>query len=59
MALGFGFASCRARGPESADLNLSRSHYDVMIGAPDVEVTGTTASGEPVTLISDGVWRPS
>jgi aminopeptidase len=58
MALGFGFGSCRRDGAESADLNSSRSHYDVMIGAPDVEVTGTTAGGDAVALITDGVWRP-
>ncbi|HEY7200741.1 MAG TPA: aminopeptidase [Candidatus Dormibacteraeota bacterium] len=59
MAFGFGFASCRRGGASSPDMNSSRSHYDVMIGAPDVEVTGTTAGGDTVPLIAGGVWRPA
>ena len=59
VALGLGFGSCRRAGAASDDLNRSRTHLDVIIGAPDVEVTGVTASGEAVPLIVDGVWRPS
>jgi aminopeptidase len=59
IAFGTAFASCRAQGEETEDLNRSRTHIDVMIGSADVEVTGRTASGEAVTLISDGIWRPS
>jgi aminopeptidase len=57
MALGLGFPDCRREGGRSADLNESRTHIDVMIGGPEVEVSGTTASGEKVPLIVDGVWR--
>lgn len=59
MALGFGFASCRRNGTASADLNTSQTHIDVMIGAPEVEVSGTTGRGDTIPLITDGVWRPS
>lgn len=58
IALGLAFPACRGRGPRSEDLNRSRTHLDVMIGAPDVEVTGTTAGGETIPVIVDGVWRP-
>jgi aminopeptidase len=59
IALGLGFANCRRDGQDSADLNSARTHVDVMIGSPEVEVTGTTATGETVVLIEDGVWRPT
>jgi aminopeptidase len=58
VAFGMGFASCR-RESSSNDLNHSRIHVDVMIGSPEVEVTGTTASGATVPLIVDGAWRPA
>jgi aminopeptidase len=59
IALGSGFTGCRARGQGSPDLNSSRTHIDVVIGAPEVEVVGTTVAGEAVPLIVDGDWRPS
>ncbi len=59
IAFGFGFSRCRRSGEATEDLNQSRVHIDVMIGSPEVEVTGRTASGETVALISDGVWRPA
>jgi aminopeptidase len=59
VALGLGFTICRGQGQGSPDLNSSRTHIDVVIGAPEVEVTGTTASGETVPLIVDGTWRPT
>jgi aminopeptidase len=57
MALGLGFPDCRRLGGASPDLNDSRAHIDVMIGGAEVEVTGTTASGQAVSLIVDGAWR--
>jgi aminopeptidase len=57
IALGLGFANCRQGRLDSPDLNRSRAHIDVMIGSADVEVTGTTQSGETVPLIVDGTWR--
>jgi aminopeptidase len=59
IALGSAFTGCRALGQGSPDLNSSRTHIDVVIGAPDVEVVGTTAAGEAVPLIVDGDWRPT
>lgn len=59
IALGSAFTGCRGLGQGSPDLNSSRTHIDVVIGAPDVEVVGTTAAGETVPLIVDGDWRPT
>jgi aminopeptidase len=59
VALGLGLGWCRRDGDRTEDLNVSRVHIDVVIGSPDVEVTGTTASGATVALITDGTWRPS
>jgi aminopeptidase len=59
VALGSGFPVCRAAGQGSPDLNTSRTHIDVVIGAREVEVMGTTAAGETVPLIVDGDWRPA
>ncbi|MBO0704912.1 MAG: aminopeptidase [Candidatus Dormibacteraeota bacterium] len=58
VAFGFGFADCRRDGTPSADMNQSRVHVDVMIGGPDVEVSGRTARGEWVALIEGGIWQP-
>jgi aminopeptidase len=59
VALGQGFGWCRRDGDHSEDLNQSRTHIDVAIGSPELDVTGTTASGEAIPLIRDGTWRPS
>jgi aminopeptidase len=59
IAMGSGFTGCRTGGRHSPDLNSSRTHIDVVIGSPDVEVVATTASGETVPLIVDGDWRPA
>lgn len=58
IGLGLGFPDCRAAAGDSADLNYSRAHVDLMIGGTEVEVTGLTASGSMVPLIVDGTWRP-
>lgn len=59
IAIGMGLADCRRRGSASPDLNHAATHVDLMIGGPEVEVTGRTATGETIPLIVDGVWRPS
>jgi aminopeptidase len=58
LGLGLGFPDCRRQGGASPDLNSSRTHVDVMIGGPGVDVTGVTASGRTIPLIVDGTWRP-
>ena len=32
-------------------------HLDVMIGGPELEVTGVTAKGKRVPVIADGLWQ--
>jgi aminopeptidase len=54
IAFGAGFGATRdgsARG-----LNRSTIHLDVMIGGPDFEVTGVTAKGRRVPVISGGLF---
>jgi aminopeptidase len=36
--------------------NVSAVHSDVMIGAPDVRVTGVTRGGASVPIMENGVW---
>jgi leucyl aminopeptidase (aminopeptidase T) len=38
-------------------LNRSSIHLDVMIGSPDLEVTGVDAKGRRRPLIRDGAWQ--
>ena len=37
-------------------LNDSVIHEDVMIGAPDTNVIGTTKDGKEVTIFTSGEW---
>ena len=64
VAYGQGFASCveRAEGlpaEEQWERGISQSslHTDFMVGGPEVEVDGLTASGEAVAIIGDDVWQ--
>lgn len=38
-------------------INRSQIHVDFMIGSPEVDVTGLTASGERVPVLRAGAWR--
>src|SRR3954469_6548965 len=38
-------------------LNVSQTHVDFMVGAPDVEVDGVEPGGAAVPLLRDGVWQ--
>ena len=37
-------------------VNDSAIHEDVMIGAPDTHITGTTKDGQEVTIFVNGEW---
>ena len=55
IAFGAGFGGTRPDGTRG--LNRATIHLDVMIGGPDFEVTGITAKGKRVPVISDGLWQ--
>ena len=38
-------------------INRSQIHVDFMIGSPEVDVTGLTASGERVPVLRGGAWQ--
>jgi aminopeptidase len=57
IAFGSGYAS--TRHPDGERVNNSQIHVDVMIGAPDMEVTGYTAAGQPVPVVRDGLLQLS
>ena len=38
-------------------INRSQIHIDFMIGSPDVDVTGLTASGDRVPVLRGGIWQ--
>ena len=56
IALGHGFAFA-VGGEDLQRVNDSGIHVDFMIGSPELEVTGVTAAGERVPVLSDGDWR--
>jgi aminopeptidase len=55
IAFGSGFDASRPSGAPRP--NRSAIHVDVMVGAPEVDVTGVTVAGARVPLIADGVWQ--
>ena len=55
IAFGAGFGGTRQNGKRG--LNISTIHLDVMIGGPDFEVTGITAKGKRLPLITGGLWQ--
>jgi aminopeptidase len=56
IAFGSGFPNTRAAKPRRG-LNDSAMHLDVMIGSPELEVTGINGRGRRIPLIRDGVWQ--
>ncbi len=57
IAFGSGYSS--TRHPDGARVNDSQIHVDVMIGAPEMEVTGYTTAGQPVPIVRDGLLQLS
>ena len=56
IALGQGFDW--AVGDDDRErINRSEIHVDFMIGSPEVDVTGVTASGERVPVLRGGAWQ--
>jgi aminopeptidase len=55
IAFGSGYSS--TRHPDGARVNDSQIHVDVMIGAPEMEVTGYTMAGQPVPIVRDGLLQ--
>lgn len=56
IAFGQGFTGTRTERPLRG-VNRASAHLDVMIGGPDLEVTGVTAKGRRLPLIRDGLWQ--
>ena len=54
MAFGRGFGFCRAEGAPAP--NLSSIHIDVMIGTPEMLVTGVDGRGDEVDVLVDGAF---
>lgn len=61
FALGSSYSACMAGGADmskeqlrTAGGNTSLVHTDFMLGAPDIDVVGTSASGEEIEIISNG-----
>jgi len=56
MALGQGF-DWAVGEPDRSRINRSEVHVDFMVGSPQVDVTGVTASGERVPVLRAGAWQ--
>src|SRR5262249_54375613 len=56
IAFGSGFGGTRLTKPERG-VNRSTIHLDVMIGSPELEVTGVTPKGTRKAVIADGAWQ--
>jgi aminopeptidase len=56
IAFGQGFGKSRLHTPRRW-VNDSSTHLDVMIGSPELEVTGIGAKGRRIDLIRDGQWQ--
>jgi aminopeptidase len=56
IAFGSGFGGTRSETPPRG-VNRSTIHLDVMIGSPELEVTGIGARGRRIPLIREGAWQ--
>jgi aminopeptidase len=57
IALGSAYPFVLEAEGDRAHANLSATHVDFMIGSPELEVTGITATGERVPVLRGGDWR--
>ena len=57
IALGNGFPFLVEDNGERERTNSSLIHIDFMIGSPELEVTGITATGERVPVLRRGEWQ--
>ena len=57
IALGNGYASVVEATEDKARVNQSSIHVDFMIGSPELDVDGLTASGDAVPLLRGGAWQ--
>ncbi|MEP6811873.1 MAG: aminopeptidase [Actinomycetota bacterium] len=57
LALGDGYSSPIGDDSDLARINESAVHIDFMIGSNDVNVTGTTKSGDQVPILRSGSWQ--
>ncbi|MCI6265641.1 MAG: aminopeptidase [Erysipelotrichaceae bacterium] len=61
LALGAGFPECLENGFQLTEeqllahgVNVSKNHVDFMIGTKDLEIVGTTESGEEIPIFTNG-----
>jgi aminopeptidase len=57
IALGSAYPFVLEDEADRARANLSATHVDFMIGSPELEVTGITATGERVPVLRHGDWQ--
>ncbi|HEU5062500.1 MAG TPA: aminopeptidase [Solirubrobacterales bacterium] len=55
IALGYGFPSLIPSSSRQT-ANASDHHLDLMIGSPEVQVTGVDRAGNQIPLLRDGTW---
>jgi aminopeptidase len=57
IALGAGYEAPVETDEDKARVNQSEIHIDFMIGSPELDVDGITASGEVVPVLRGGAWQ--
>jgi aminopeptidase len=57
MAVGRGFPFLAADPAAASRINESDIHIDFMIGSPELTISGVTADGERVPVLSGGAWH--
>ena len=57
LALGGGLSKGLADDEDRRRMNRSAIHADLMVGSPQLDVVGVTASGEHVPVLRGGDWQ--